>query len=99
MTDRNSNDPEAGLGAQDHITPAPALAIEIERQRIRLFRAMALVETTKNALPKYEQLSERDTLAAAYEIMDEVAGKLNEISGHDGPLPEEEDGADAGAQS
>ena len=69
---------------------APATAIHLEQLRQRLFRAMSFVHTTRQALD-HDLYCERDTLFAAFKIVDEVAGELNNISGHNGPLPSHED--------
>jgi hypothetical protein len=54
--------------------PTPAVAIRIERQRVRLFRAMNFVQTTERALEEDFE-SERDTLAAAWEIITRADGR------------------------
>jgi hypothetical protein len=82
----------------DNVTPIGAakatpraVAVRIEMLRQRCFRAMSFVETTRRALDQDEQLSERQTLEAAWEILDKVAQEMNEISGISGPIEAEED--------
>lgn len=72
----------------------PKASEEIERQRVRLFRAINLVQTTANAMEaimveRAECIAEHGTLEAAVELMNDIAFRLNDISGHNGPLPEE----------
>jgi len=61
--------------------PNKATAERIEEQRVRIFRAMNLVGTTVLSLDQEDDLDQRGTLEAAYEILDEVALELNVISG------------------
>lgn len=69
--------------------PSTAVAIRIERQRIRLFRALNFVAVTSRALDQDDFIMERDVLKAAFDIINDVALELNAISGHSGPLPED----------
>ena len=61
------------------------------RTCVRLFRAMNFVRTVERALDQDEIMAERDCLAAAFEIMHDVALELNNISRHNGPLPKEDE--------
>ena len=91
MTDRNSNGPKAGRGAQDHITPstptvtAPYEVLDerIEAQRDALFNMMAIVGTVAYALNGMQERDEepiyslRRALRMAYEQGDDIAAKLD----------------------
>jgi hypothetical protein len=73
--------------ANDNVTPITAagkpntvMAERIEEQRIRIFRAMNFVWTTELSLGE-DNLDQRGTLEAAYEVLNEVVLELNALSG------------------
>ncbi len=78
------------IASAETLSPESPIAVRIERARLCLFKAMSFVQTTRRALDQHDQLSERDTLSEAFRVMDSVAAELNDISGINGPLPEEE---------
>jgi len=73
---------------ETHRARCRPFAESVEKLQERLFQPMAFVDIVERALQQSNELaertvSERTTLRAAYQIMDEIAGELNEISGID----------------
>ena len=60
---------------------APEVVEAIERQRTRLFQAMAFVEVTEMTFGE-EEVSQRQTLKAAYKLLDDIAMRLDLVGSY-----------------
>jgi hypothetical protein len=71
------------IAAPSEIPPSTDVRIEELRQRL-LTEAMPFIGVTMNALNPDDHVNERTVLWQAFEVMDEVASALNEISSRNG---------------